>query len=190
MSIVHSTQRIHSSYQHIIFDMQDPVASTSQAKSGKGTWQTLGESDLTDLAAPNRPNRTGVDPIIAKALTQRGFKTPTPIQRASIPLLIGSPPRDVLGMARTGSGKTFAYIIPLLQRLISPDAATSRALILIPTRELALQVMIAGKDLSRGVKRRGEAAGKPLRWGLIMGGDALDKQFELMESKPDMYVLR
>jgi ATP-dependent RNA helicase DDX54/DBP10 len=129
---------------------------------------------------------TGVDPIIAKALTQRGFKIPTPIQRAAIPLLIGSPPRDVLGMARTGSGKTFAYIVPLLQRLISPESSTSRALILIPTRELALQVLTAGKDLSRGVKRRGDAAGKPLRWGLIMGGDALDKQFELMESKPDM----
>lgn len=128
----------------------------------------------------------GVDPVIAKALTQRGFKTPTPIQRAAIPLLIGSPPRDVLGMARTGSGKTFAYIVPLLQRLTSPGAAHQRALILIPTRELALQVLNAGKDLSRGVKRRGDGESKPLRWGLIMGGDALDKQFELMESKPDM----
>lgn len=128
-----------------------------------------------------------MEPRIAKALTQRGFKSPTPIQRAAIPLLLGSPPRDVLGMARTGSGKTFAYLIPMLQRIIQAKTG-QRGLILIPTRELALQVLVAGKDLSRGIKVGVDSDRRGITWGLIMGGDALDKQFAIMESRPDMWV--
>lgn len=124
---------------------------------------------------------------------------PTPIQRLSIPALISNPPRDLVGMARTGSGKSLAYMVPLVQRLGARHSTTfgARALILLPTRELALQVMKVGKELARGFsKGLGEHAGdKPqadssksqnLRWGLVVGGEGLDEQFEMITSNPDV----
>lgn len=93
-------------------------------------------------------------------------------------------------MARTGSGKTLAYLIPLLQRLryAKDRQMTARSLILVPTRELAAQVLKAGKDVSRGIKIQTEEGKRTLRWAMIIGGDPLDKQFALMVEKPDMYV--
>lgn len=122
-----------------------------------------------------------------KALRLRGFKNPTPIQRAAIPSALSSPPRDVLGMARTGSGKTLAYLVPLLHQLggVRKEAGGIRALILCPSRELAVQVLKAGKDLSRSLANDTEE-GQPLRWNLIMGGESLDAQFESLTSNPDM----
>jgi ATP-dependent RNA helicase DDX54/DBP10 len=129
-----------------------------------------------------------VSSALSKGLIQRGFKQPTPIQRASLPLSLGSPARDVLGMARTGSGKTLAYLIPLIQRLAASTARTDgpRALILCPSRELAVQVLKVGKDLARGAKEGSSSGAGRMRWSLIIGGEALDKQFATMSSGPDM----
>lgn len=104
-------------------------------------------------------------------------------------------------MARTGSGKTLAYMIPLLQRLggTHSTAFGARALILLPTRELALQVMKVGKEMARGKnaasgKHAGDSAGvddvkgQALRWGLLIGGEGMDEQFEIMASNPDVSV--
>lgn len=130
----------------------------------------------------------GVAPSLVRALQLRGFKTPTPVQRASIPLTISNPPRDVLGMARTGSGKTLAYLIPLLHRLgFRREGAGIRALIMCPSRELAVQILKAGKDLSRNLAT-GVSDAQPLRWSLVMGGESLDAQFESIVSRPDMWV--
>ncbi|KAG8689686.1 ATP-dependent RNA helicase dbp10, partial [Ceratobasidium sp. 395] len=91
----------------------------------------------------------GLNPLLLRSLLLRGFKTPTPIQRQSIPALLSTPPRDLVGMARTGSGKTLAYMVPLVQRLGGRHATSfgARALVLVPARELALQVLKVGKDL-------------------------------------------
>lgn len=103
-------------------------------------------------------------------------------------------------MARTGSGKSLAYLIPLVQRLGGRHSSTfgARALILLPTRELALQVLKVGKELSRGWHAGdGEHAGdtrdvddgkkgQTLRWGLIVGGEGLDEQFEMISNNPDV----
>lgn len=131
-------------------------------------------------------NLVGVNESIAKNLQLRGFKSPTPIQRSTIPLSLATPPRDVLGMARTGSGKTLAYIIPLLQRLGMEhrDTTGPRAIIMCPTRELAIQILKVGKDLARGSKKGKEQ--EPLRWAIIIGGTSLDSQFESMSNSPDM----
>ena len=107
-------------------------------------------------------------------------------------------------MARTGSGKTLAYMIPLIQRLGGRHSTTfgTRALVLVPARELALQVLKVGKELARGwTSSGGEHAGdnevdeqaeskKPqaLKWGLIVGGESLDEQFEVITSNPDVQV--
>ena len=71
------------------------------------------------------------------AITEMGFKEPTPIQEAAIPLAMQG--EDVIGQAQTGSGKTVAFGIPLLERL-DPNSRQVQALVLTPTRELAVQV--------------------------------------------------
>ncbi|GAA6044170.1 hypothetical protein JCM8097_007216 [Rhodosporidiobolus ruineniae] len=140
----------------------------------------------------------GLPPLLLKALLQRGFTTPTPIQRLALPSILGSTEtvvtdkgkkltvaRDHLCMARTGSGKTLCYLLPLLSQLWThSDKFGARGLILVPTRELALQVLKVGKDLARGIKGEGEA----LRWAMVVGGEAMEAQFELMAGNPDVII--
>lgn len=143
----------------------------------------------------------GLHPSLLRSLTLQGFRIPTPIQRQAIPSLLANPPRDLVGMARTGSGKSLAYIIPLIQRLGGRHSTTfgARGLILLPTRELALQVMKVGKELARGFhtghgdhagdkQDEGSVKGESLRWGLIVGGEGLDEQFEMMTNNPDVII--
>lgn len=87
---------------------------------------------------------------LLKSLTSLGFSKPTPIQAATIPVaLLG---KDVVGNAVTGSGKTAAFMIPMLERLLYRDkgkkAAATRCLVLLPTRELAVQCYEVGKKLA------------------------------------------
>jgi ATP-dependent RNA helicase DDX27 len=87
---------------------------------------------------------------ILKALTSLGFAIPTPIQSATIPVaLLG---KDVVGSAVTGSGKTAAFIIPMIERLLYRErgrkAAATRCLVLVPTRELGVQCYEVGKKLT------------------------------------------
>jgi ATP-dependent RNA helicase DDX54/DBP10 len=107
-------------------------------------------------------------------------------------------------MARTGSGKSLAFLVPLIQRLGGRHSSTfgARALILLPTRELALQIFKVGKELARGwrdseVEHAGDKGGddleggkrsQGLRWGLVVGGEGMDEQFEMISSNPDMSV--
>jgi ATP-dependent RNA helicase DeaD len=79
-----------------------------------------------------------LSPLLARAITEMGFETPTPIQSQAIPILL-SGPTDFLGLAATGTGKTVAFGIPLLEK-IDPSIRAVQGLILCPTRELALQV--------------------------------------------------
>ena len=82
----------------------------------------------------------GLTRPILKALGEQGYETPTPIQEQAIPAALAG--RDVLGCARTGTGKTCAFATPILQRLAAApkDGRPIRALILTPTRELAIQI--------------------------------------------------
>ncbi|THU95667.1 DEAD-domain-containing protein [Dendrothele bispora CBS 962.96] len=144
----------------------------------------------------------GLHPSLLRSLTLQGYRIPTPIQRLSIPALLANPPRDLVGMARTGSGKSLAYMVPLVQRLGGRHSVTfgARALILLPTRELALQILKVGKELTRSWNhdKRGHAddeedAGNArksqvLRWSLIVGGDAMDEQFEAITNNPDIII--
>ena len=100
-------------------------------------------------------------PII-KSITALGFHKPTPIQAATIPVaLLG---KDVVGNAVTGSGKTAAFIIPMLERLMyrerGKNAAATRCLVLVPTRELGVQCLEVGRKL---------AAHTDIRFSLIVG---------------------
>ncbi|KZT72081.1 DEAD-domain-containing protein [Daedalea quercina L-15889] len=144
----------------------------------------------------------GLHPWLLRSLTLQGFRIPTPIQRLSIPALLASPPRDLVGMARTGSGKSLAYMVPLIQRLGGRHSPTfgARALILLPSRELALQILKVGKELARGwhAGEGGHAGdsktdddgkkGQSLRWSLIVGGEGMDEQFEMITQNPDIII--
>lgn len=82
-----------------------------------------------------------LSPVLQGNLKSANFVTPTPVQAGAIPPALEG--RDVLATAQTGTGKTLAFLLPTLQRLLRPDAATAKALVLVPTRELAMQVMEA-----------------------------------------------
>ena len=103
-----------------------------------------------------------LDPALLEAVAALGFETATPIQAAAIPPMLAG--RDMIGRARTGSGKTAAFGLPLLHRVKDgqlPDAPRPRALVLAPTRELALQVTEALRSFARRL---------PLRIATIYGG--------------------
>ena len=109
----------------------------------------------------------GLSANILKAISRTGFNVPTPIQRKTIPLVIDG--QDVVGMARTGSGKTASFVIPMLEKLKSHSPRVgARALILSPARELALQTLKVVKELGRGTD---------LKSVLLVGGDSLEEQF-------------
>ncbi|KAI5754494.1 hypothetical protein M8J77_008992 [Diaphorina citri] len=115
---------------------------------------------------------------VLKGVLKRGYKIPTPIQRKTIPLVLEG--RDVVAMARTGSGKTACFLIPMLEKL-KTHAATSgvRALILSPTRELALQTFKFVKELGKFTK---------LQSTCLLGGDSMDNQFARLHASPDIVV--
>ncbi len=86
-------------------------------------------------------------PAVAAGVTAAGFTDPTPIQTQAIPSVLAG--KDVMGLAQTGTGKTAAFVLPILNRLIDGKRGTTRALIVAPTRELAEQIheaiMVLGK---------------------------------------------
>ena len=80
----------------------------------------------------------GLNPQLQRACDALGYQEPTPIQEKAIPLLLGG--HDVLGIAQTGTGKTAAYVLPLLMQCKYAQGQNPRALILAPTRELVMQI--------------------------------------------------
>jgi ATP-dependent RNA helicase RhlE len=105
----------------------------------------------------------GLLPELLKAVSESGYATPTPIQAKAIPLVLSG--KDIMGGAQTGTGKTAAFVLPILQHLLpfassspSPARHPVRALILTPTRELALQVFESVKAYSRHTSLRAMCA--------------------------------
>ena len=84
-------------------------------------------------------NSLDLHPSLLKALKELGFARPTPIQNDAIPPVLEG--RDVLACAMTGSGKTAAFLLPIVNQLMERPRGASRALVLEPTRELAAQVL-------------------------------------------------
>jgi ATP-dependent RNA helicase DeaD len=121
----------------------------------------------------------GLDPRVVETLAALGYEEPTPVQREAIPPLLKG--RDLLGQAATGTGKTAAFALPLLHR-VTPDAPPTErttALILVPTRELAMQV---GEAVNRYGKGLGVAA-LP-----IYGGAPMDAQLRALKRGIDVVV--
>ena len=121
----------------------------------------------------------GLDPRIVEALVALGYEEPTPIQRAAIPPLLAG--RDLIGQAATGTGKTAAFALPLLHRLASlgHDRPRPSALVLVPTRELAMQVAEAVHRYGRLV------AGGVLP---LYGGQSFGQQVRALQRGIDVVV--
>ncbi len=116
----------------------------------------------------------GISDSLLAVLHNLKLEHPTPIQRKAIPVAIAG--QDLIGIAQTGTGKTFAYGLPTLQRL---GAEKGQALVIAPTRELATQVEESFKTL-------GHALG--LKTALLIGGESLDRQLFHLRKKPHVVI--
>jgi ATP-dependent RNA helicase DeaD len=122
----------------------------------------------------------GLAPPILEALTALGYEEPTPIQREAIPVLLEG--KDLLGQAATGTGKTAAFALPIVHRVAALDSAERQspgALILVPTRELAMQV-------AEAVHRYGKSIG--VRVLPIYGGQSMPQQLRALKRSIDVVV--
>jgi ATP-dependent RNA helicase RhlE len=123
----------------------------------------------------------GLAPTLKAALKRGGYDQPTPIQAQAIPLAMQG--HDILGLAQTGTGKTLAFGLPLVQALLAqpgrPAARTARALVLAPTRELVNQIAEALRPLT---------AGTPLQVVTVVGGVSINRQIGQLARGTDILV--
>ncbi len=113
---------------------------------------------------------------LAQSLLKMNFTSPTPVQEAAIPFALQG--RDILGSAQTGTGKTGAFGIPLVARLLSNPRGS--ALILLPTRELAQQVL--------DTLQKFLAKSPSIHTALLIGGESMPKQFQMLRNRPRLIV--
>jgi ATP-dependent RNA helicase RhlE len=119
----------------------------------------------------------GLAPELVRAVTEEGYETPTPVQAEAIPLALEG--RDVVGSAQTGTGKTAAFLLPILQRLTPGPRHTLRALILVPTRELAEQVLERARAYGRHLHLTAAA---------VYGGVGMEPQTRALRRGTDVVV--
>jgi ATP-dependent RNA helicase RhlE len=123
----------------------------------------------------------GLAEVLLRALAQENYTTPTPIQAQAIPALLQG--RDLLGIAQTGTGKTAAFGLPILQRLLDdrrrPAPNTTRALVLAPTRELAAQIADSFRAYAQFAR---------MSVGVIVGGVAHGPQIRMLAGGLDVLV--
>ncbi|RUS77957.1 hypothetical protein EGW08_014266 [Elysia chlorotica] len=119
----------------------------------------------------------GLAHAVLKGVLRRGYKVPTPIQRKTIPVILEG--KDVVAMARTGSGKTAAFLVPMFERLRAHSSQGARAIIMAPTRELATQTLKFAKEI-------GKFTG--LKAAVVLGGDRMDDQFAALHDNPDIII--
>ncbi len=122
-------------------------------------------------------NDLKLHPSLLKGIKELGFARPTPIQADAIPP--GLEGRDVLACAQTGSGKTAAFLLPILNKLIEKPRGTTRALVLAPTRELAAQILADLNDL---------AVHTPITGASIFGGVGMGPQEHAFRSGVDVLI--
>ncbi|MGE5453016.1 MAG: DEAD/DEAH box helicase [Acidobacteriota bacterium] len=124
----------------------------------------------------------GLSSSLARVAFDQGFENPTPIQAQAIPVIMDG--QDVLGLAQTGSGKTAAFALPILDRLLRARHATPRrlqSLVLVPTRELALQVGEVFRELVQGLRA-------PIKVVVAFGGVSINPQMMSLRGGADIVV--
>lgn len=122
-------------------------------------------------------NSTGLAPAILSALDILRFSTPTPIQAKAIPVALSGV--DVIGIAQTGTGKTLAFGLPIIQRLMAHS--NERALVIVPTRELAIQVEESLRTVTRQLN-------PGIRSVVLIGGMPIYRQVKDLKNRPQLIV--
>ena len=117
----------------------------------------------------------GIAPKLLEVLWRLKFKTPTPIQQKSIPIAVEG--KDIIGVAQTGTGKTLAFGIPLIQRLAQ---VKGRGLVILPTRELALQADEVFQQVGRSIG---------LRTAVLIGGASMNMQIKDLKKSPHVLIV-
>jgi ATP-dependent RNA helicase RhlE len=146
-----------------------PVAAPPPPPASAATLAAIAASPFTSL---------GVCAPIVRALLEEGYTEPTPIQAEVVPSLLAG--RDVLACAQTGTGKTAAFVVPILQRLADePRSGRVRALVLTPTRELAAQI---GDSIRAYGRHRG------LTHAVVYGGVSQQRQEIALRESPELLV--
>lgn len=136
------------------------VAAIRRASQDKPIQSTISEAPYV---TKNQFSDFSISPQLKANIIAKGYTVPTPIQDQAIPAI--SEGRDVIGIANTGTGKTAAFLIPLIEK-ISKDK-NQRVLIVTPTRELALQIGAELRDFARGMG---------IRWAMLIGGASMWRQ--------------
>jgi ATP-dependent RNA helicase RhlE len=121
----------------------------------------------------------GLKPELLRAVSEKGYTTPSPIQSQAIPAVLSG--RDLIAGAQTGTGKTAAFVLPMLQRLTESQQSgrTPRALVLTPTRELAAQVAESAREYGKYVS---------LRTAVVFGGVSIGPQINALRSGCDLLI--
>ncbi len=119
----------------------------------------------------------GLDPKLVSRCESLGYTRPTPIQQQAIPAIMTG--RDLIGCAATGTGKTAAFSLPMLQRILTAPRAGVRVLVIAPTRELALQIEASLQEL---------APARSVRSVTLVGGMSLDRQLKALRTPPPVVI--
>lgn len=121
----------------------------------------------------------GLKPELLRAVAEKGYTTPSPIQAQAIPAVLSG--RDLIAGAQTGTGKTAAFVLPLLQRLaeVAHTGRAPRALVLTPTRELAAQVAESARNYGKYLN---------LRTAVVFGGVSINPQIDALRAGCDLLI--
>src|SRR3989344_2718472 len=130
----------------------------------------------TSSTGTNSFDGLGIAPKLLEILRKHKFEHPTPIQQQSIPSAVEG--KDLMGIAQTGTGKTLAFSLPMIQRL-AQNRGRMTGLIILPTRELALQV-------NETLKKIGGTLG--LRTAILIGGESMGRQLKMLRDRPQVIV--
>ena len=176
-------KQAESDEEFIEMPQQDTITSDNEKRSES---ETEDENIIQDMQVKqNKKNKKsggfqsmGLSYPVYKSILHQGYKIPTPIQRKTIPIILNQ--HDIVAMARTGSGKTAAFLIPIVEKLKQHSAKVgARALILSPSRELAQQTLKFACQLAKYTD---------LRISAFIGGDRMEDQFQMLSSNPDIII--
>jgi ATP-dependent RNA helicase DeaD len=161
-----ATKAVPASREEITTVTSDAAASVNETSA----------EPTTEVAAEPGFDQLGLAEPIARAIAALGFEAPTPIQARAIPLLLAG--RDLIGQAQTGTGKTAAFALPMIEK-IDASRRETQALVLAPTRELAVQVAGGIHDLAKN---------SGLQVVPVYGGQPIDRQFRALRQGAHIVV--
>jgi ATP-dependent RNA helicase RhlE len=173
-----------SSYKYSVYNSAKRGNNRNNRSSNKRRGEYINPSRFVAIAKPtqaedyapkHRFEDFAVDAVIQRNLTGKGFVIPSPIQDQTIPLALDG--RDIIGIANTGTGKTAAFAVPVIQALITNRDA--KALIVAPTRELAQQIESECRSIGKGGGFTG---------ALLIGGTGMGTQLRDLRAKPRLII--